>query len=321
MLAAGLALGLGLGLLFEPPRERAEAPRAVPQAAVPVPMPAPAPAYEAPEAAPLLPPGTAAVPPPILGTALPPVQEAALPAWRRHAADVPLDPGKPMIGLVIDDLGLDHARSARAARLPAAVTLAYLPYAPAVAAQAAAARAAGHELLVHVSMEPEGDADAGPNTLKAGRPPEEIRARLAWALGRLEGYVGINNHMGSRFTADAAGMDVVLAELHLRGLLFLDSRTTRETVAYTRARLWGVPAASRQVFLDDTRTREAVERQLRELERKALAEGRAIAIGHPYDVTLDALEAWLPTLAGKGLQLAPLSALVESAPVAAARRP
>jgi polysaccharide deacetylase 2 family uncharacterized protein YibQ len=237
---------------------------------------------------------------------------ATVPAWRRLASRTALQPGVPMIGIVIDDLGLDHPRTARAMRLPAPVTLAFLSYGNRLAEETAAARAAGHELLVHVPMEPQGPAmDPGPNVLRSGDDAAQIRARLDWALGRFTGFVGINNHMGSKFTADAAAMDVVAQELKARGLLFLDSRTSAATRAFERARAAGVPAASRGIFLDRELNPEAVRQSLADLETRARKHGRAIAIGHPHDVTLDSLEAWLPTLAAKGLQLAPVSALVE----------
>ncbi len=218
-----------------------------------------------------------------------------------------------MIGIVIDDLGIDKKGSARAITLPAPVTLAFLPYATHLEEQTEAARAAGHELLVHMPMQPEGSgADPGPNALMVNLSPEEIRNRLDWALARFRGYVGINNHMGSRFTSDAAGMDVVLADLKRRGLLFLDSRTAGSSVGFKRARALGVPAAVRQVFLDDKLTRDAIDYRLHEVEIRAKRSGHAIAIGHPHDVTLEAIEAWVPTLAAKGFQLAPVSALVET---------
>lgn len=237
---------------------------------------------------------------------------AALPAWRANAARTALIPGMPMIGIVIDDLGLDHGRTERAMRLPAPVTLAFLPYGRRLKAETGRARATGHEILVHMPMEATGAwADPGPNVLTIAMGAAEIRARLDWALARFPGFVGINNHMGSKFTSNAAAMDVVLSELKARGLLFLDSRTATTTVAFTRARTAGIPAATRQVFLDRDLTPQGVARQLAELESRARAKGRAIAIGHPHDVTLDALEAWLATLKDKGLQLAPVSALVD----------
>ncbi len=239
-----------------------------------------------------------------------------VPAWRQFASKPVLRPGVPMIGIVIDDLGLDHPRTARALRLPAPVTLAFLSYGNRLAEETAAARAAGHELLVHVPMEPQGPGmDPGPKVLRIGDDAAEILARLNWALARFTGFVGINNHMGSKFTADAAAMDIVAQELKARGLLFLDSRTSAGTRAFERARVAGVPAASRSIFLDRVLNRDAVRQSLADLEAQARKHGRAIAIGHPHDATLDALEAWLPTLEEKGLQLAPVSALVESVAV------
>ncbi|MQA65972.1 MAG: hypothetical protein GEU76_08735 [Alphaproteobacteria bacterium] len=249
----------------------------------------------------------AALPPP---GRVPPHE--GLPAWKRYASPVALEAGMPRIGVVIDDLGLDRRRTERSLNLPAPVILAFLPYAPRLTNQTARARASGHEILVHVPMEPEGKyMDPGPNVLRTGQGPAEIRARLDWALSRFPGFVGINNHMGSKFTSDAGAMDVVIAELKARGLLFVDSRTTGTTVAYRRARAAGVPAATRQVFLDRDPARAAIDAELARLEALARREGKAIAIGHPHDATLDALEAWLPTLRAKGLQLAPVSALVE----------
>jgi polysaccharide deacetylase 2 family uncharacterized protein YibQ len=247
--------------------------------------------------------------PPETAPAGAPRPSAVLPAWRLNAARIPLTPWVPMIGIVIDDLGLDHGRTERAMRLPAPVTLAFLPYGRRLKAETGRARASGHEILVHVPMEASGAwADPGPNVLTIAMGAAEIRARLDWALARFPGVVGINNHMGSKFTSDAGAMDVVLQTLKGRGLLFLDSRTATTTVAYDRARAAGVPTARRHVFLDRDLTPSAVARQLAELESRARAKGYAIAIGHPYDVTL---EAWLVTLKGKGLQLAPVSAAVE----------
>jgi hypothetical protein len=252
-----------------------------------------------------------------------PESTAPLPTWKRNAAHVTLAPGLPRIGVVIDDLGLDRKRTERSMTLPAPVTLAFLPYGRRLVDETGRARAGGHEILVHVPMEPEGAAvDPGPNALLTALAAPELRARLDWALTRFPGFVGINNHMGSKFTSDAAAMDVVASELKSRGLLFLDSRTARTAVGFDRARAAGVPAATRHVFLDRDPKRAAIDNELKRLEALARKHGSAIAIGHPHDATLDALDAWLPTLAAKGLQLAPVSALVEDgAAVTAAQRP
>ena len=214
-----------------------------------------------------------------------------------------------MIAVVIDDMGLNRALSRRAVAMKG-LTLSYLPYGEDLPAQTAEARAAGHELLVHISMAPEGRENAGPNALTPGLPADEIARRLDWALGRFTGYVGINNHMGSRFTADEKGMTEVLTHLKSRGLLFLDSRTTAHTVGPIVAHRLGVPLAERSVFLDNVETVEAVRRQLAELEAAARRDGMAVAIGHPKEPTLTALEAWLEQAPSRGFVLVPLSAIV-----------
>jgi polysaccharide deacetylase 2 family uncharacterized protein YibQ len=217
-----------------------------------------------------------------------------------------------MIAVVIDDMGLNRALSRRAVALRG-LTLSYLPYGEDLPAQTSEARAAGHELLVHVSMAPEGREDAGPNALVPGLSDAEVARRVDWALTRFSGYVGINNHMGSRFTADEKGMEEVMARLKARGLLFLDSRTTPKTVGPALAHRLGVPFAERSVFLDNVETTDAVRRQLAELEAVARRDGAAIAIGHPKDTTLGALAPWLETLEAKGFVLVPVSAIVRHA--------
>jgi polysaccharide deacetylase 2 family uncharacterized protein YibQ len=233
------------------------------------------------------------------------------PPWVRNAVKV-ADPGsRPAVAVVIDDLGLDRKRSLRTTELMAPLTLAYLPYAGELSAQTAAARAKGHELLVHVPMEPIGENfDPGREVLEVGLAPQEILRRLRWDLDQFSGYVGANNHMGSKFTSNRDGMAVVLNELKARGLLFLDSRTIGNSAGAEVAREVGLPFVERNVFLDNDPSRSAVLGQLAVLERLAMQSGHAIAIGHPHDGTLEALEAWLPTLEAKGLVLVPVSAIL-----------
>src|SRR3546814_6705104 len=116
-------------------------------------------------------------------------------------------------------MGLNRSQSRRAIALPGPLTLSFLTYADDLPQQTAAARAAGHELMLHVPMEPMDSAvPPGPEALLVSADDAELRRRLNWGLGRFEGFVGINNHMGSRFTRNEPGMSVVLAELHRRGL-------------------------------------------------------------------------------------------------------
>jgi uncharacterized protein len=233
------------------------------------------------------------------------------PAWERYAVAAPPTGGRPMIAVVIDDMGLDRRRSERILQLPGPLTISFMTYADDLARQSEEARAHGHELMLHVPMEPLGEGiDPGPDALLDALPPQEIRKRVVDDLGRLSGYVGINNHMGSKFTGYAAGMQIVMEELHRRGLLFIDSLTSEHSVGLALAQRNGVPTAGRNVFLDNDPA--AVGSQLAKLEELARKRGNAIAIGHPRDATITALAAWLPTLAKKGFVLAPVTAVVRA---------
>jgi polysaccharide deacetylase 2 family uncharacterized protein YibQ len=230
-----------------------------------------------------------------------------------------------MIALVFDDLGLDQAATKRAVALPGPLTMAFLTYAKDLPRQTAAARAAGHELLVHFPMEPtDAKADAGPKALTHGLAEAELLERLQWGLSRFDGYVGINNHMGSRFTSDTPGMTAVLRERKARGLLFLDSMTTPESVGVPVSRSLHLPYAARDVFLDHEQTRDAVRTALAALEERARRKGYAIGIGHPHEETLDVVGPWLATLRQRGFALVPVSAIVrrqQERPAAEAPRP
>ncbi|HLF58801.1 MAG TPA: divergent polysaccharide deacetylase family protein, partial [Alphaproteobacteria bacterium] len=236
---------------------------------------------------------------------------AAEPAWQKFASAAPDPDGRPMIAVVIDDMGIDKRRSAEAISLARPVTLAFLPYATDLSAQVRAARVAGHELLVHLPMEARDTThDPGPNALTTEIGDGELLRRLRWNLDRFEGYVGVNNHMGSRFTRDRHAMEMVMGELKTRGLLFLDSRTVADSLGPELAREIGVPFAARQVFLDNNQSAEGVELRLAEAERVARNNGYAIAIGHPHDGTLAALREWLPRAEREGFMLVPVSAVV-----------
>ncbi|PWC55817.1 divergent polysaccharide deacetylase family protein [Azospirillum sp. TSO22-1] len=307
--AAVFGAGLAVSLLTEKPKpavtarapvaESAPAPVAVTESepALPYEEPDP-PAAEPPPQVAVLPP-----PPPPSGTQAP---------WLRNAVPAPPSAGRPVIAVVIDDLGLDRKRSARTVKLPAPLTLAWLPYAQDLREQTKAAHAAGHELMLHIPMEPSVQADPGPEALLVRLSRDEIVRRFANALASFDGYVGVNNHMGSRFTADRAAMAPVLAEVQRRGLLWLDSRTSPSTVAATLAGELKLPFAGRDVFLDNVETVSAVRAQLAKTEAVARQHGSAIAIGHPHDATVEALAAWLPEVRKRGFVLVPVSAVVRA---------
>jgi hypothetical protein len=253
----------------------------------------------------------AALPPlPALPQVLP--VPAGEPRWQRHAVAVAPADGRPMIAIVLDDVGVNRRGARNAIALPAPLTLAFMTYADGLPEMTAAARAAGHELMLHVPMQPVSEAmDPGPNVLSGALPRAELMQRLAWGLDRFEGYVGINNHMGSRFTASPEGMALVMGALKERGLLFLDSLTAGNSVAGQLAARSGVPYAVRDVFLDnEPDDPAAIHRQLAMLEETARARGYAIGIGHPHDGTVAALAQWIPEMQARGFRLVPVSAIV-----------
>ena len=254
--------------------------------------------------------------PPREVAALAPGPAASIPApdapWRAHAVPFGDRPGSKLIAIIIDDAGLDRARTARAIHLPGPLTISFLPYAGELQRQAGDARRAGHELMLHLPMEPiSASEDPGPHPLLTWLARDELNRRLLLMLSRFEGFVGVNNHMGSRMTLDAGAMLPVLEEVRARGLLFVDSRTIGGSIAGPLADRLGIPGAARDVFIDHEGSAEAVAARLADIERIALRQGQAVAIGHPHDLTLGALERWLPTLARRGFTLAPVSALAK----------
>ncbi|MBI3440522.1 MAG: divergent polysaccharide deacetylase family protein [Proteobacteria bacterium] len=236
-----------------------------------------------------------------------------LPAASVLPQAVPPSPSsKPMIAIVIDDVGVDQKRSARAVNeLNAAVTLSYLAYSSHVLQQVAAAKAHGHEIMLHLPWEADNaKEDPGPNHLSVSMSTEQIQKNLLANLDGFTGYVGVNNHMGSRFSRYRPGLELVMAELQKRHVFYLDSKTTPNSIAEKVAREYNVPTTHRDVFLDHDENSKMVRTSLEEVEAIARRKGSAVAIGHPKDPTLAAVEAWLPTLETKGFQLVPLTTVI-----------
>ena len=231
-----------------------------------------------------------------------PVAAKPVPDWMASVsrAEPVAHPAGPVIAICIDDLGEDIAGTNRAMALPPEVALSFLPYASGTPALAQSAAQRGHLVLAHVPMQ--GSRDPGPMALKPGMSADEITNRLDWHLARVPGAVGVNNHEGSRFTADEAGLVPVMARLWERGVFFCDSRTGARSKGESVARDMGVMTAGRDIFLDDDR--DAVAAQLVALVRQAKRNGVAIAIGHPHDATLRILKEWLAQ--DHGVTLVPL---------------
>src|SRR6185503_15541588 len=181
-----------------------------------------------------------------------PIAATPLPAWlteaMRNAKSLPVlhgpvDKTKPVIAICIDDLGEDLAGTDKAMALPKEVALSFLPYADSTPFLAQAAARRGHLVLAHVPMQALNGSDPGAMGLKPGMTAEEIARRLGWNLARVPAAVGINNHEGSRFTADANALAPVMATLRARHLFFFDSRTGPDSRAMDTARAAGVMTA------------------------------------------------------------------------------
>jgi polysaccharide deacetylase 2 family uncharacterized protein YibQ len=222
-----------------------------------------------------------------------------------------------VVALVLDDLGYDaHALEAlRAWNTP--LSVAVIPSAPFAAQAVALAKEKGWDLLVHLPMEPE----AGPSETEAiGARDDDaaVRAKMTQALGRAPGAIGINNHQGSRATADTRVMRSVLSVVKEKGLFFLDSRTTNSSVAGAESAALGVPFLARDVFLDDVAAEtaakggapEALDAAWGRALQVAGKKGEAIVIGHPRRETLAFLEKRLASEKSAGARLVKISELV-----------
>ena len=213
------------------------------------------------------------------------------------------------IAIVIDDF-VDDPIAAHFCAIPQPLTFSILPRANQAPALAEQVRANGHEVLVHLPMEPQGGASLGANAILVGLGDEEIRRRVRRALQNVPHARGVNNHMGSKATANERVMRLVLSELKDRNLLFLDSRTTASSVAYQLAVDMDIRAINRDLFIDETADAQTIQGELWELAAIAAQSGQAIGVGHNRRETLIALLAALPQLEKRGFRFVPVSQLL-----------
>ncbi|WP_370155150.1 divergent polysaccharide deacetylase family protein [Ferrovibrio sp.] len=308
----------GSGFRLPVPQPQSDRPALAPPPPPAMPLP-PVPAAPAPAA--VSAPAPAAEPPPQLAAAPPPPPSATAQntapdrgtpqAWRARAVATPAGAQPPFVAILIDDAGLDRHNTARAIALPGPVTLSFMTYANDLAEQSAAARKAGHELMLHLPMEPLDlkHNNPGPNALLMSLDAAELQRRLVWGLARFDGYVGVNNHMGSRFTRDAGRMAQVMDELKKHQVFWLDSLSGPGSVGSDQARKAGLDAVDRDIFLDDDRS-PGIAYELAAMERIAKARGDVIAIGHPHTATMNALEKWVAGAKARGFSLVPVSTVL-----------
>lgn len=245
--------------------------------------------------------------------ALPKLGEGRLRALDVYAR--PEEPGQgPRIAILVTGLGIGQAATAAAiTKLPPAVSLAFAPYGGEVERAAARARAAGHEVLLQAPMEPFDypDSDPGPQTLLTSLKGPENADRLAWAMSRFAGYVGVVNFMGAKLMADAA-FEPVLREVGARGLGFVDDGTGGRAVAPGLVQKARAPLARADIVLDAVARPEAIDRELARLEAQARTKGFVLASASALPATIDRIARWTRDLEARGLRLVPVSAALRN---------
>jgi polysaccharide deacetylase 2 family uncharacterized protein YibQ len=222
-------------------------------------------------------------------------------------------PDSPRIALIVTGLGVSAKTTSEViARLPGPVTLAFVPYGtdPALVGRA---RARGHEVLLEVPMEPFSypENDSGPQTLLTALTPAQNIDRLYWVMSRFQGYVGVVNMMGARFTAAEQSFAPVLHEIAKRGLIFVDDGANPRSVAGRVAGADNLPFARAEVAVDAVPNPVEIERALGRLENTAREHHVAVGIASALPASVDAIAKWAKTAESRGVVLVPITAVAK----------
>lgn len=218
---------------------------------------------------------------------------------------------KPVVSIIIDDLGYRLKYGKRAVNLPGRLTFSFLPFSPHARQLAELAYQKQQEIMVHMPMESNEAKRLGPGGLYKTMSEEELVKTVQQDLAAIPHASGFNNHMGSLLTRKNLAMTTVMKAAYRPGLYFIDSKTTSDSVALQQAETAGMYGATRDVFLDHVTQKAFIEKQLNHLVRLAKQQGSAIAIGHPHKVTLEILEQWIPAAETYGVTLVPVSELIQ----------
>lgn len=219
--------------------------------------------------------------------------------------------GKTKIAIIIDDIGFRLAPVTELLKIDAPIAFAILPHTPQSAVAAEMVHMKGHEILLHLPMEPHAaNQKPGTGALFRTMTGSEIRKQLKEDIEAVPYLVGVNNHMGSAFMEDEERLQIVLKELQQRGLYFIDSRTTPKSRAKAVAVKTGIRFAARRLFLDNEMEQAVIFRNLlKHLENNN--DIHMIIIGHPYPGTIKALGEAVPLLQSRGIRFVMPSELVE----------
>ncbi len=220
---------------------------------------------------------------------------------------------RPRIAIVIDDLGGENKISQELLRWDLPITFSILPFAPFSKKLAREAHRKGKEVILHLPMEPHGypQVRPGEGVLLEEMDEASFLRQLSKDIEAVPYVKGVSNHMGSRLMEDPEKMKIVFSELKRRDLFFLDSRTTPQTVGPQIAQSVGLKVLERNIFIDNSLTEEDIKRQLEELIQVSISRGKAIGIGHPHASTVKFLKEIVPEMKKKGIEVVPLSAMME----------
>jgi polysaccharide deacetylase 2 family uncharacterized protein YibQ len=218
---------------------------------------------------------------------------------------------QPKMALIIDDIGFSRSRLKKFLEIGAPITFAILPRLAKSSVLAEEIHAQGHEILLHQPMEPfNPNLDPGPGALYVGDKANKIVRIIGENISDVPFVTGINNHMGSRFTARQKEMKEVLKVIKSKGLFFVDSLTTSRSMGYRTAKRLNIAAACRNLFLDNYREEPAILSQLHKLKRLAMRSEYAIGIGHPYPETARAINRFKGVLNESGISMVHISCLI-----------
>jgi polysaccharide deacetylase 2 family uncharacterized protein YibQ len=240
-------------------------------------------------------------------------------AWQEYARPYTRDDNNiPKIALMVTDIGL-NSRSSNTAidNLPGQVDLAYSPYGRNLQDWMDRGRAKGHEGFLMIPTEPVNYPanDPGPHTLITDLNPRDNLLRLDWVLSQVAGYVGVINHMGSKFTTSEEALTPILSDLQSRGLMLVDARSSRYSIAARIARTLNMPRAINDRYIDNVITAAEIQSQLRELEITANTFGVALGLARATPLTIDQIALWAETLSNKGIELVPVTAIANRQPI------
>jgi len=245
---------------------------------------------------------------------LPRIGEDGTRPMQAYARPVEVASGMKRVAIVIGGIGIAaEGTTAALGALPGEVTLAFAPYGSALPRTVASARAAGHEILLQVPLEPYGypQVDPGPHTLTTKASAAENLDNLHWLMGRLTTYVGAVNYMGARFSGEPAAMAPLLSELGKRGLLYLDDGSAPRNGG-TPLPPGAAPVLRADIVLDADTTPSAIDARLDQLAAIARERGSAIATGSAFPTTVDRVAAFARAAANRGIVLVPITALLPS---------